>query len=794
IIGTYEDYQRLKDQLAEGIAGFGSTLVKDGKISITGSSDYYTQRASRTAIGITKTGKVVFMVMDGRQGEYSCGGSMEEIAQVMLDAGCVDAMNLDGGGSSTYVARLAGEEELSVVNHPSDGVSRSVSTSLFVASTAPNSKEFDHAVIDSECDYLTVNSSVQLTASGVSATNNAVDMPEGTSWMVADESYGTVTKDGLFTAKKEGDVDVKVMLEGDEVGTTTLHVVKPDNLYFTRPSINAVYGQTVAIPVTAVYKNKEVAINGNDVVFTLSDETAGKIDGLNFAIDEKAQLKNVQITAKLAGNDAVSAQFMVYLYNQGEASFDFEQATGGSRQFAWDRKISNAVTDDNRLYSVVEASDKMESSYTFAIDMSHIDMPERLEDLTYMLPGADMEGASAWTFLCQLAERMSDQTEVRATVEFDKNVDVDYSGLTLVNDYFMLTDKKFDQDTNSLIMTLKWKKQDKPIELAMANPICILSGIKTTPKAGAAWNNREQLTVVNKGSVDYTVYMRANGLYTFCQNAENREIYGLQPYTHPNIPTEKGGYFSSNYTTFEEDYILDKSIKNGWVTGEGKGLRYYDNGKMYLGIREVEGVYYDFGKTGLTDRTPYAGELTEDGAEYYIANGKKMSGWVRFGENDWRYYNEKTLKREKVTVEATPKSCLFDTRYVFTSESGAVKETKHEDAGGHEYANETTKDAVCTVCGWHRVDMEDLDLTLGFKKVAYSGKAQYPSHKLYDKLHGTYLVKNGDYFDYYWSFENNVQVGKATITLTARKPATFVDKTQWRGNYRGQKVGEYLIV
>ncbi|MBR4880845.1 MAG: phosphodiester glycosidase family protein, partial [Clostridia bacterium] len=82
-IGTKADYDAMKDQVQEGISIFGSTLIKDGEICINRTENYYTDRASRTAIGITKTGKVVMMVLDGRQEPFSCGGSMQEIAQIM---------------------------------------------------------------------------------------------------------------------------------------------------------------------------------------------------------------------------------------------------------------------------------------------------------------------------------------------------------------------------------------------------------------------------------------------------------------------------------------------------------------------------------------------------------------------------------------------------------------------------------------------------------------------------------------------------------------------------------------
>ena len=95
VIGTRAEFNELKakGEIREAISSFGTRLVQDGKIQITGTGDYFTDRASRTAIGITKTGKVVFLVIDGRQGVLSCGASAIEIAQIMLDAGCYQALN-----------------------------------------------------------------------------------------------------------------------------------------------------------------------------------------------------------------------------------------------------------------------------------------------------------------------------------------------------------------------------------------------------------------------------------------------------------------------------------------------------------------------------------------------------------------------------------------------------------------------------------------------------------------------------------------------------------------------------
>ena len=120
MIGSPSDYAAYQDQIQEAVGG-SVYLVKDGKSVVDSSADYYNSRHSRTCVGITAEGKVVLMVLDGRQEPFSAGGSAEELAQIMLDAGCVTAINLDGGGSTTFVAKQEGSDTLTVVNRPSDG-------------------------------------------------------------------------------------------------------------------------------------------------------------------------------------------------------------------------------------------------------------------------------------------------------------------------------------------------------------------------------------------------------------------------------------------------------------------------------------------------------------------------------------------------------------------------------------------------------------------------------------------------------------------------------------------------
>ncbi|MBZ5737619.1 phosphodiester glycosidase family protein [Nocardioides mangrovi] len=90
----------------------------------------------RTAVGIDHdTGEVLFLVIDGRTAQ-SRGYTLVELADMMIDLGADEAINLDGGGSSTMVAK-GQSGRTKVMNHPSDGFLRHVANAVEVTYTRP---------------------------------------------------------------------------------------------------------------------------------------------------------------------------------------------------------------------------------------------------------------------------------------------------------------------------------------------------------------------------------------------------------------------------------------------------------------------------------------------------------------------------------------------------------------------------------------------------------------------------------------------------------------------------------
>jgi exopolysaccharide biosynthesis protein len=101
-------------------------LVNNGQVALGSCTGAVCGRNPRTAIGLTADGRVLIVVVDGRQSSSS-GMSLLELAQFMANRlGAEIAMNLDGGGSSTMAVKGG------VYNHPVNGFERAVSSAIVV--------------------------------------------------------------------------------------------------------------------------------------------------------------------------------------------------------------------------------------------------------------------------------------------------------------------------------------------------------------------------------------------------------------------------------------------------------------------------------------------------------------------------------------------------------------------------------------------------------------------------------------------------------------------------------------
>lgn len=285
--------QECKDALAAGnvreaVASFGD-IFENGHAR---SGLDNTTRASRTAIGIKADGTVVMLMVDGRQAPYSVGMTMAEVGAAMEALGCVQAVNLDGGGSSTFATQREGESEnntsagLTLRCRPSDGYERKVSNTIMVLSKAQPTGQFDHAVLTPNNEVYTPGSTVQFAAAGVDAAGGRADIPAGAAWTVLSGS-GRIDADGAYTATDDcGEVTVGLQVNGKTVGQTAIQIRWPDKLDFTNSSVSIDFGETSDLTFKPTWQGREVKYKDGDFEWTL-DESKPISYKYNALVEEK---------------------------------------------------------------------------------------------------------------------------------------------------------------------------------------------------------------------------------------------------------------------------------------------------------------------------------------------------------------------------------------------------------------------------------------------------------------------------------------------------------------------------
>ena len=108
----------------------GPRLISDGKVDINGKEEKFDSsivygRHPRTAVALTFSGDLLFVVVDGRS-KRSTGMKLKELASYLMRLGVRHAINLDGGGSSSMIVKGR------TVNKPSDGGERPISNGILV--------------------------------------------------------------------------------------------------------------------------------------------------------------------------------------------------------------------------------------------------------------------------------------------------------------------------------------------------------------------------------------------------------------------------------------------------------------------------------------------------------------------------------------------------------------------------------------------------------------------------------------------------------------------------------------
>lgn len=307
----------------EAISGF-YVLVKDGKRTSYGNSTG--NFAPKTAVGIKADGSVIFYVADGRNYPVSCGLCDKDLASIMLGFGCVDVINLDGGGSTTYAAKYEGSTTLEVANNPSDGVERKVSSTVFVVSTAAASGVFDHASLSPNNDVYTPGSTVSFSAKGVDSSGAKANLPEDGAFALSDSSadMGTISANGEFTSTgKCGTVTVNYISGGNVCGETSIEIQNPDKISFSDEEVSLGFEKQSDLGLFVTYKDRVVNYKDGDFVWTMTDNSMGTFNGNIFTSSPDATVEG-DITCTYAYDSSLSAKVHAIIGRLPKVVQDFE--------------------------------------------------------------------------------------------------------------------------------------------------------------------------------------------------------------------------------------------------------------------------------------------------------------------------------------------------------------------------------------------------------------------------------------------------------------------------------------
>jgi len=264
----------------EAVSALGGLykLVTNGQVE-AGLSD---EQAPRSAVGVKADGSAVFYTIDGRQSGYSVGASMTQVAKRLVELGCVEAVCMDGGGSTTFGTTWPNESGMTAINRPSDGSQRANSNAIFLVSEKEATGVLDHFYVSPVDTVLLSGADVQMQAWGVDTNDWPIQGAQAVNWSA---EGGTITEEGIFTAGVEQGVATVTAAAGEVTGSANVTVIrKPDRIKEMQEETGATVkelilepGDSIELTADAIYRNIPVLAEDTDFVWT-AEPAVGTVD------------------------------------------------------------------------------------------------------------------------------------------------------------------------------------------------------------------------------------------------------------------------------------------------------------------------------------------------------------------------------------------------------------------------------------------------------------------------------------------------------------------------------------
>ncbi|MGI5936995.1 MAG: phosphodiester glycosidase family protein [Oscillospiraceae bacterium] len=184
----------------------------------------------RTAVGIKADGTLVLYTIDGRKSGHSVGATMTQVANRLIELGCVEAAIMDGGGSTSLNAMYIGDSSLSQINSPSEGYQRAVTNYIMLVTREKPTGVATQLAIYPYSVRMLSGAKASFTAKAADEFGFAVPLTREVSYSVT-EGLGVIGPDGVLKASGSGIGVVSVTAEGLSGADAALTVVStPDEI------------------------------------------------------------------------------------------------------------------------------------------------------------------------------------------------------------------------------------------------------------------------------------------------------------------------------------------------------------------------------------------------------------------------------------------------------------------------------------------------------------------------------------------------------------------------------------
>lgn len=344
--------------------------------------------APRTAVGLKANGELVLYTVDGRQTGYSMGASLKVLAERMAELGCVTALCLDGGGSTTAVATLPGSASASVVNSPSDKAERKVSNHLLLLSQGYPTGRADHVYLSASAPAVLAGHTVELSANLVDSNYFPMDQP-----VTLRATAGEIVGNTFTAPQQSGLVTITASSGGMSASVDVMVVETPDTLTVQRggsaiTSLTLVPGEKTELTAAVTYNHLTLETVPGDFTWTV-DPALGTID------------ENGVLTASFTeGSGAIAVSkggksVTIPLKLDGASPFVDTAGHWGSAYMSslYHRGILTGVTVQDKLYAY---PDKGVTRAEFAVLLARYLGVNTADYAAVEVPFADMDKVDAW--------------------------------------------------------------------------------------------------------------------------------------------------------------------------------------------------------------------------------------------------------------------------------------------------------------------------------------------------------------------------------------------------------------